>query len=163
MSNLYEYINIEKLMKSKHDPSRGLTKIVLSQSGAAVRKNDTGTVLCKTWPWVAHQGLRELSHVSNSHLQAFKRSTVYALQFLDDDGVAENCALDRLQCRKKIKFWGCSDGILPLGWIEENWGTLPDLHQLLIGPYLTHGLEVTEFCRLTSLLNSVSGQNSGWT
>jgi hypothetical protein len=145
MSNFYECINAEKLMKSEQ------------QSGAAVRKNDTGTVLCKTRPWVAHQGRRELSQVSNGHLQAFKRSTVYALRFLDNDGVAENCAPDRLQCRKKMKFWGCSDGILPLGWIEESWGTLPAFHQLLIQPYPTHLLEVTEFCRLTLLLNSVSG------
>jgi hypothetical protein len=47
---LYEYINAEKLMKSEHDPSQGLTKIVLPRSGATVRKNDTGTVLCKTRP-----------------------------------------------------------------------------------------------------------------
>jgi hypothetical protein len=157
MSNLYEYINAEKLMKSKHDPSQGLTKIALPRSRAAVRKNDTGTVLCKTRPWVAHQGRRELSQVSNGHLQAFKRLMVDVLRSLDDDGVAKNCALDRLQCWKKIKFWACSDGILPLGWIDESWGTLPAFHQLLIPPYPSHGLEVTEFCRSTSLLNSVSG------
>jgi hypothetical protein len=162
MSNLYEYIDAEKLMKSEHDSSWGLTKIVLPWSGAAVRKNDTGTVLCKTQPWVAHKGRRQLSQVSNGHLQAFKRSTVYAARFLDDGRVAENCALDRLQCQKKIKFWGSSDGILPLGWIDESLRTLPYFHQLLIRPYPTHGLEVTEFCRSTSLLNSVSGQNSGW-
>jgi hypothetical protein len=50
MNNLYEYINAEKLMKSENDPSLGLTKIVLPRSGAAVRKNDTRTVLCKTQP-----------------------------------------------------------------------------------------------------------------
>jgi hypothetical protein len=42
-----EYINIGKLMKSEHGPSWGLTKIVSARSGAAVRKNDTGTVICK--------------------------------------------------------------------------------------------------------------------
>jgi ABC-type transport system involved in Fe-S cluster assembly fused permease/ATPase subunit len=33
--------------------------------------------------------------------------------FLQDYRVAENCILDKLQHQKKIKFWGCSDGILP--------------------------------------------------
>jgi hypothetical protein len=45
-----EYINAEKLMKAEEDPSQGLTKIVLPRLGAAVRKNATGTVLCKTRP-----------------------------------------------------------------------------------------------------------------
>jgi hypothetical protein len=47
MSNMYEYINAEKLMKSEDDPSWGLTKIVSPRSGAAVRKNYTGNVLCE--------------------------------------------------------------------------------------------------------------------
>jgi hypothetical protein len=41
---MYEYINIEKLMKTEHKPSGGLTTMVLPQSGAAVGKRNTGTV-----------------------------------------------------------------------------------------------------------------------
>jgi hypothetical protein len=52
LSDMYEYINTGKLMKSKHGPSQGLTTIVLPWSGEAVRKNHTGIVLCKIWPWV---------------------------------------------------------------------------------------------------------------
>jgi hypothetical protein len=47
---MYEYRNVEKVIKSEDDPSRGLTKIVLPRSGVAVRKNNTGTVLCEMRP-----------------------------------------------------------------------------------------------------------------
>jgi hypothetical protein len=45
------------------------------RSGAAVRNNDTGTVLREIRPRVEHQSRRELSQVSNSPLHALKRST----------------------------------------------------------------------------------------
>jgi hypothetical protein len=41
------------------------------------------------------------------------------------------------------------------------WATLPAFDLLIIRFYLPNGLEVTEFQRSTSLLISVSGQNSG--
>jgi hypothetical protein len=41
---MHEYINAEKLMKTEHKPSQGLTTMVLNRSGAAVGKRNTGTV-----------------------------------------------------------------------------------------------------------------------
>jgi hypothetical protein len=50
--------------------------IVLPRSGAALRKNDTGTVLHEIRPGIEHQSRRELSQVSNGHLHALKRLTI---------------------------------------------------------------------------------------
>jgi hypothetical protein len=49
---------------------------VLPQSRAALRKNDTGAVLCKILPIDEQEIRRELSQVSESHLHALKWSTV---------------------------------------------------------------------------------------
>jgi hypothetical protein len=61
MSNLYEYINAEKLMKFEHDPSLGLTKIVLPRSGAAVRKMTPGLFYVKP-DLEMHTKVEENSH-----------------------------------------------------------------------------------------------------
>jgi hypothetical protein len=60
--------------------------------------------------------------------------------------------LDRLQCWKKNKFWGCLVGILPLSWIPKSWRTLPDFYWLLIQPYWNNSLGDTEFCASAKLL-----------
>jgi hypothetical protein len=57
----------------------------------------------------------------------------------------------------------CSVTILSWCWTPKIWATLPAFYPLLIRFYLPSGLEVIEFRRSTSLLISVSGQNSGWT
>jgi hypothetical protein len=49
---------------------------VFPQSGAALRKNDTGTVLHEIRPGVEHQSRRELSQIFDGHLHDLKRSTV---------------------------------------------------------------------------------------
>jgi hypothetical protein len=64
---------------------------------------------------------------------------------------------------KEKSIWDCLDGTLPWIWRAKRWTTLPAFHWLLIQLHLTNGLEVTEFQRSTSLLNSVSEQNNGWT
>jgi hypothetical protein len=67
-------------------------------------------------------------------------------------GLIKTAILDRLQCWKKTKFWGCSVGILPLGWIPKSWTTLPAFRWLLIQPQRTNSLEDTEFCASAKLL-----------
>jgi hypothetical protein len=79
-------------------------------------------------------------------------------------GLLKTAILDRLQCWKKTKLWGCSGGILPLSWIPKSWTTLPDFHWLLIQPQRTKGLEDTEFCASAKLLkteldNTTVGRN----
>jgi hypothetical protein len=49
---------------------------VLPRSGAALRKNDTGTVLHLIQLGVEHQSQRELSQVSDGHLHILKWSMV---------------------------------------------------------------------------------------
>jgi hypothetical protein len=49
---------------------------VSPRSGAALRNNDSGTVLREIQPRVEHQSRRELSKISNGPLHALKRSTV---------------------------------------------------------------------------------------
>jgi hypothetical protein len=51
---------------------------VSPRSGAALRNNDTGTVLHEIQPGAEHQSRRELSQVSDGHLHALKQSTVWA-------------------------------------------------------------------------------------
>jgi hypothetical protein len=75
-------------------------------------------------------------------------------------GLLKTSFLYRLQRQKKNQFWGCSVGILPLICIPKTWRTLQDFYPLLIQFYPPNGLDVTEFRRSTSLLISVSGQNS---
>jgi hypothetical protein len=144
LSNRHEYINIGKTDEIWTWSITGLTTIVLHRSGAAVRKKDTGTVLCKIRPWEEHQSQKELSQVSNDHYTP-SNDHLHAL---------------------KIKFWGCLDGILSLIWIEKSLTTLPTLHRLLIQPHPTKGLEIIEFWRSASLLNSVwnrTADERNWT
>jgi hypothetical protein len=50
---------------------------VSPRSGAVLsNKNDTGTVLHEIRPGVEQQSRRELSQVSNGHIQTLKHSTV---------------------------------------------------------------------------------------
>jgi hypothetical protein len=49
---------------------------VLPRSGAALRKNDAGTVLHEIQPGIEHQSRRELSQVSNGHLHTLKQSKI---------------------------------------------------------------------------------------
>jgi hypothetical protein len=165
LSNRHEYINIGKTDEIWTWSITGLTTIVLHRSGAAVRKKDTGTVLCKIRPWEEHQSQKELSQVSNDHYTPsndwlfrrydFRMMTellkLYFGLFGWDSYTPSNDHLHAL----KIKFWGCLDGILSLIWIEKSLATLRTLHRLLIQPHPTKGLEIIEFWRSASLLNSV--------
>jgi hypothetical protein len=78
-------------------------------------------------------------------------------------GLLKIAFLSRLERWKKNKIWGSSGGILSLNWIPKTWKTLTSFYPLLILLYPQNGLDVTEFWRLTLLLNSVSGQNGGGT
>jgi hypothetical protein len=60
----------------------------------------------------------------------------------------------RLQVRRTIKFWGCSDGIPPLSSIQKSWTTFPALHRLHEQPQRTNGLEDKEICALVKLLKT---------
>jgi hypothetical protein len=51
--------------------------------------------------------------------------------------------------------WDCLDMILSQSWTPKTWATLPTFYPLLIWLYLLNGLEVMEFQKSTSLLNSV--------
>jgi hypothetical protein len=63
--------------------------------------------------------------------------------------------------RKKRK-WDSLVTILSWSWPPKIWTTLPAFYPLLTQLCPPNGLEVIEFWRSTSLLISVSRQNSGW-
>jgi hypothetical protein len=96
------------------------------------------------------------------HSRTSTSQRIKSYDFRKMTGLLKTSFLYRLLHRKKIQLWGCSDGILPLSWIQKTWTSLPDFYPLLIQPYTTHGLEDTEFWRSNSLLIFVSRQNYDW-
>jgi hypothetical protein len=76
------------------------------------------------------------------------------MTFCMTTGLLKTVILDRLQCWKKNKFWGCLVGILPFSWIPKSWTTLLAFHRLLKQPHWTNGLEDMEFCASAKLLKT---------
>jgi hypothetical protein len=131
----------------------------------AVRKSQSGTVWSEIWLRVEYKKRYNTSlyfqwvficlHLINGS---------GSMTICTTTGLMKTAILDRLQCWKKNKFWGCSGGILPLSWIPKRWTTLPAFHWLLIQPQRTNSLEDMEFYASAKLLkteldNTTLGRN----
>ena len=132
--------------------------------GTDVKSDLTASSSQKSQPWHCYEGNPTKGRIPKRKktLSGFQRfieepqpvNGSGSMTICTTTGLLKTAFLDRLQCWKKTKFWGCSGGILPLGWIPKSWTTLPDFLWLLIQPQRTNGLEDTEFCASVKLLKT---------
>jgi hypothetical protein len=100
--------------------------------------------------------------VVHVHLKTQPWKCHYSPKVIILEKINTETGIKRTAVRKQWKH-DCLVTILSGSWTPKIWETTPAFYPLLIRFYLPSGLEVTEFRRLTTLLISVSGQNSGWT